>query len=194
MSLVSGFSSRMLSGLETAGRVGEVGLIFDSSRVGTPPEVWRKSCMVLIELMVVGVVGAGVCGKLGWVGLATILVKAPSSDPGRTRLIRMLTRDGGVVAMLVTVDCGGLLEVTRPNPLLNLVTSSSMRGLPTRPEKSLGELPGSLKSLMNRGWGGGWFESPGSERITSKTRFYKLPAAKSRQKNFNFFKRSNKKP
>ena len=155
----------MLSGLETAGRVGEVGLIFDSSRVGTPPEVWRKSCMVLIELLVVGVVGAGVCGKLGWVGLATILVKAPSSDPGRTRLIRMLTRDGGVVAMLVTVDCGGLFEVTRPNPLLNLVTSSSMRGLPTRPEKSLGELPGSLKSLMNRGWGGGWFESPGSERI-----------------------------
>ena len=68
--------------------------------------------MVLIELMVVGVVGAGVWGKLGWVGLATILVKAPSSDPGRTRLIRMLTRDGGVVAILVTVDCGGLFEVT----------------------------------------------------------------------------------
>ena len=45
--------------------------------------------------------GVVVLNRVGFVGLATILVKAPSSDPGRTLLIRMwLTGLGDVVSGL----------------------------------------------------------------------------------------------
>ena len=143
-----GFSSNILRGLDTdvCWLVGVVGLILESSRVGTPPDVCKKSWMVLSEAadVVEEVAGAVAC-----VGLATIFVKAPSSDPGLTRLIRMFTREGAVV-----VVGGGVVvvfAVTLPkSPLTG--STSAMRGLPTRPEKSLSpELMGSLKSLMNRG-------------------------------------------
>ena len=89
-----------------------------------------------------------VAGAVACVGLATIFVKAPSSDPGLTRLIRMLTREGAVVVVGDVV----VFTVTLPkSPLTG--STSAMRGLPTRPEKSLSplELMASLKSLMNRG-------------------------------------------